>query len=163
MAQLWPGAQVRHLIAGRNSRLDELQAAVLRVKLAHLDDFNRARRKIAQRYHTAIGDADPIRFLSFDPERDAMHQAVLCTPDRDGLRRHLSREGIETQVHYPIPCHRQPMYARHRSAHGLPVTDHLAEQVLSLPMYPELSDTQAERTCGAINAWREERPASDAR
>jgi dTDP-4-amino-4,6-dideoxygalactose transaminase len=144
-----------HLIPGRNSRLDELQAAVLRVKLAHLDDFNRARRKIAQRYHTTIGDLDPIRFLSFDPERDAMHQAVLCTPDRAGLRSYLDQAGIETQVHYPIPCHRQPLYANIASR-PLPVTDQLAEQVLSLPMYPELSESQIGRICRAVNGWRDD-------
>jgi dTDP-4-amino-4,6-dideoxygalactose transaminase len=143
-----------HIVAGRNSRLDELQAAMLRAKLAHLDDFNRARRKIAQRYHTAIVDAEAIRFLSFDFERDAMHQAVLCTSDRDGLRRHLDQAGIQTEVHYPIPCHRQPMYAKFAAVPSLPVTDELAQQVLSLPMYPELSEPQIERVCHAINAWR---------
>jgi dTDP-4-amino-4,6-dideoxygalactose transaminase len=143
-----------HIVAGRNSRLDELQAAVLRVKLAHLNGFNRARRKIAEQYHAAIGDAHPIRLLDFDPERDAMHQAVLCTPDRDGLRRHLDQAGVQTQVHYPIPCHRQPVYARPASDRPLPVTDQLAKQVLSLPMYPELSEKQTERICRAVNAWR---------
>jgi dTDP-4-amino-4,6-dideoxygalactose transaminase len=143
-----------HLIPGRNSRLDELQAAVLRVKLAHLDDFNRARRKIAQRYHAMIGDVGSIRFLSFDPERDAMHQAVLCTPDRAGLRSYLDQLGIQTQVHYPIPCHRQPVYANIASR-PLPVTDQLAEQVLSLPMYPELSESQIGRICRAVNGWRD--------
>jgi dTDP-4-amino-4,6-dideoxygalactose transaminase len=143
-----------HLIAGRNSRLDELQAAVLRVKLAHLDDFNRARREIAAQYHATIGDVRPIRLLDFDPARDAMHQAVLCTPDRDGLRRHLDQAGIHTRVHYPIPCHRQPVYAGDAAMRQLPVTDELAEQVLSLPMYPELSELQIERVCGAVNSWR---------
>jgi dTDP-4-amino-4,6-dideoxygalactose transaminase len=146
-----------HIIAGRNSRLDELQAAVLRVKLAHLDDFNRARRQIARRYHATIGDADAVRLLRFDPERDAMHQAVLCTPDRDALRGHLSEAGIQTQIHYPTPCHRQPMYASLRSARPLPVTDQLADQVLSLPMYPELSEAQVERICKEVNAWSAER------
>jgi dTDP-4-amino-4,6-dideoxygalactose transaminase len=142
-----------HVIAGRNSRLDELQAAVLRTKLVHLDDFNRSRREIAQHYHATIGNRNPIRFLTFDPERDAMHQAVLCTPDRDGLRRHLDQAGIQTQVHYPIPCHRQPIYARLGSAPTLPVTDQLAGEVVSLPMYPELSEPQVERVCEAINGW----------
>lgn len=143
-----------HLVPGRNSRLDELQAATLRVKLGYLEDFNCARRSIARTYHATVGKSNSIRFLSFDPGRDAMHQAVLCTPDRDGLRRHLDHAGIQTQVHYPMPCHRQPVYAGLAPVHALPVTEELAGQVLSLPLYPELTESQIERICIAINAWR---------
>lgn len=143
-----------HLVPGRNSRLDELQAATLRVKLGYLEDFNCARRSIARTYHATVRNSNSIRFLTFDPERDAMHQAVLCTPDRDGLRRHLDHAGIQTQVHYPIPCHRQPVYAGLARARALPVTEELAEQVLSLPLYPELTESQIERICTAVNAWQ---------
>jgi dTDP-4-amino-4,6-dideoxygalactose transaminase len=143
-----------HRIRGRNSRLDELQAAILRVKLSHLEQFNAARRAIARRYHASLGSRPGVRLLSFDAEADAVHQAVLCTPSRDELRRQLQEAGIETQVHYPIPCHRQPVYARLEPSVSLPVTERLADEVLSLPMYPEMTEAQIAHVCDTVAALR---------
>lgn len=139
-----------HLVPGRNSRLDEVQAAVLRVKLSHLEGFNAARRDIARRYHESLGSLPGIRLLEFDSESDAMHQAVLCTPRRDELRRQLQRAGIGTQIHYPIPCHRQPIYAQRVPQPSLPVTEKLCDEVLSLPMYPEMTDAQVLHVCNTV-------------
>jgi dTDP-4-amino-4,6-dideoxygalactose transaminase len=141
-----------HAIAGRNSRLDELQAAVLRVKLPHLDAFNAARRAIARRYREEISHPG-VRLLAHDLDRDVLHQAVLYTQAREGLRDHLLDAGIATQIHYPIPCHRQAVYADRPYA-PLPVTERLAAGVLSLPLFPELTDAQLDRVCAAVNAWR---------
>jgi dTDP-4-amino-4,6-dideoxygalactose transaminase len=142
-----------HVTPGRNSRLDELQAAVLSVKLAHLAEFNQARGAIAARYRAAVPAGGPLQFLAFDPKADAMHQAVVCARDRDGLRRHLAAAGIATQIHYPVPCHCQPALGRWPARAPLPVTERLADEVLSLPMYPELDDAQVVSVCAALAAW----------
>ncbi len=107
-------AKYHHDHLGRNSRLDELQAALLRVKLRHLDELNTARRRVAARYLQAIGGgaSQSMLMLDSDLDRDVVHQAVARVGDRDGLRRFLSAQGIATRVHYPIPCHRQRLARR---------------------------------------------------
>jgi dTDP-4-amino-4,6-dideoxygalactose transaminase len=145
-------AKYEHAVAGRNSRLDELQAAVLRVKLPHLDAFNAARRAIARRYREEISHP-ALRLLDHDLDRDVLHQAVLYTQAREDLRAHLLEAGIATQIHYPIACHRQAIYAALPAA-PLPVTERLAAGVLSLPLFPELSDAQLDHICTAVNGWR---------
>jgi dTDP-4-amino-4,6-dideoxygalactose transaminase len=142
-----------HVTAGRNSRLDELQAAVLRVKLRHLDSFNASRCRIGESYREATVSSNAIHFLRFDPACDVMHQSVLRASDRDGLQRHLHRKRIQTQIHYPIPCHKQPVGAADWGGLSLPVTEMLAQQVLSLPMYPELSEAQVAAVCDALLDW----------
>jgi hypothetical protein len=137
---------------GVNSRLDELQAAILRVKLAHLDDQNERRRAIAAAYDEALADS------SIAPPRrrkDAVHvfhQYVVRVPDRAGLQGRLRAEGIGTGVHYPLPVHRQPAY-EDRVALGparCVVTASVSAEVLSLPMYPELTDAEVESVCAAL-------------
>jgi len=127
--------------AGMNTRLDELQAAVLRVKLERLDQANARRGDIANAYAEGLKGLPLI--LPQEPEREThvWHQYVVRSPDRDRLRQALSEGGVMTAIHYPEPVHRQPAYARRLSTGpgGLPVTEALAAEVLSLPIYPELS------------------------
>jgi dTDP-4-amino-4,6-dideoxygalactose transaminase len=142
-------------VAGFNSRLDELQAAVLRVKLKYLDEENARRREIARIYDDRLAPSS-LRL----PERaggveSVYHQYVARCDERDGLRDHLREQGVGTLVHYPVPVHLQPAYRNRVPVHrgALPATEQAARQVLSLPMYAQLSDTQVEQVCEAINRW----------
>lgn len=138
-------------IAGMNSRLDELQAAILRVKLKHLDEENERRRQIAQIYHECLPAASlqlPIRRADVS---HVYHQYVVRTGERDRLKKRLKEQGIGTLIHYPVPIHLQPAYRnRVQLGGGLPETELAACEVLSLPMYPQLGDERVERICAAI-------------
>ncbi len=137
---------------GRNSRLDELQAAVLRAKLAFLDEWNERRRRIATRYSTEIKHPR-VGCPAVHGEEFVAHLYVVTTDDRDGLRRHLADAGIRTDVHYPVPDHRQPCLTEFRERSRLPVTDELASAVLTLPCFPELSEDEVTRVISCVNAW----------
>jgi dTDP-4-amino-4,6-dideoxygalactose transaminase len=128
-----------------NSRLDELQAAILRVKLPHLDDWNAARRRLARVYAEHL-DGLPVE-LPVDPGagEHVFHLYVIRTEGRDELLEHLRRNGIDAAVHYPVPAHRQPPYASSPTRFALPVTEACSREVLSLPMYPELDEGDVER------------------
>lgn len=139
-------------IAGLNSRLDELQAAILRVKLRRLEQDNAERRRIASAYGEAIN-----RRLATPPEAapgtvHVMHLYVLrCLENREKLMRHLSDLGIGTAVHYPLPVHRQPAYiGRCRGCDELPVTEAVGSTILSIPLYPGLTREQIDRICSAL-------------
>ncbi len=126
--------------AGWNGRMDELQAAVLRVKLTTLDADNDRRRALAARYTAGLGSISALR-LPTDPAgtRAVSHQYVVRCAERDALAEALRAAGIGTLVHYPVPIHRQPAYAaRDLARTSLPETDRAAAEVLSLPMYPQL-------------------------
>jgi len=135
---------------GLNSRLDEIQAAVLNAKLPHLPGFLERRRQIAARYDDALRGI--IRRVA--PQAGAQHAHhlyVVRTEDRDGLREALARQGISTGIHYPQPIHRMPGYAFLGFAAGsLPHSEALAREVLSLPLYPELHDEEVDRVTAAI-------------
>ena len=138
-------------IAGKNSRLDELQAAILRVKLRRLDADNACRRALAARYLAGLAGT-PLRL----PEtaegcEPVWHQFVVRTPGRDGLRARLVAEGIQTGVLYPVPIHRQPAYRD--DAVSLPVTEQSCRELLCLPMHPGLSAEDVDRVCDRIRAW----------
>lgn len=128
-------------VGGRNSRLDELQAALLRVKLPHLAAANAARRERAAWYATVLADL-PLG-LPVDELGHVYHLYVVTLPDRasrDRLRDHLLANGIGCDIHYPVPTHLQPAYTDLGYHPGsLPVTEDLAGRILSLPMYPELT------------------------
>lgn len=131
-------------IPGGNSRLDELQAAILRVKLRYLDGDNMRRRSLAQIYNSLLAGAG----LALSEVRSGVthgyHQYVVRLPRRDALRTYLRQAGIGTLIHYPAPVHLQPAYQdRLPLVTPLPWTELIARQVLSLPMYPQLSDDQA--------------------
>jgi dTDP-3-amino-3,4,6-trideoxy-alpha-D-glucose transaminase len=121
---------------GYNSRLDELQAAILNVLLPHLDEGNRERAALAASYCASL-DGTGVD-LPADHSGAVYHQFAICVEARDALRLYLKdRAGIETGIHYPIPLHHQPLYAGYATA-PLPVTDHLARSMISLPIQPEV-------------------------
>jgi dTDP-4-amino-4,6-dideoxygalactose transaminase len=125
-----------HKIKGINSRLDEIQAAILRVKLVHLDDWNRKRRQVAGWYEEELSNVCVCPAEKPDA-RHVYHLYVIRTADRDGLRANLEKEGITTLMHYPVPVHLQEAYRDLGYRPGdLPVTEATAENILSLPMHP---------------------------
>jgi dTDP-4-amino-4,6-dideoxygalactose transaminase len=142
----------RHLLQGVNSRLDDMQAAMLRVKLKYLDDDIALRRCVARRYRDGI--RHPLIVLPDTPREElhAWHLFVVRCTERDALQQHLLAHGIQTQVHYPVPPHRQPAYA---SLHHLqlPLTERLHEEVLSLPMGPTLGSDDVARVIDACNSF----------
>jgi dTDP-4-amino-4,6-dideoxygalactose transaminase len=142
-----------HQCLGYNSRLDELQAAFLRVKLRHLDSWNQRRSRIAAMYQEGLAGLEDITLPVVPRWADAVwHLFVIRHPRRDELQAKLAAEGIGTQIHYPVPNHLSEAYAKQSSAtrHRLPVTEKLAASVLSLPMSPHLSDNDAEYVCEAV-------------
>ena len=141
-------------IPGVNSRLDEIQAAILRVKLRHLDAENARRRRIAAEYDRLLAESGLALPQVRSGAMHVYHQYVVRTAGRDELQAHLRARAIGALIHYPVPVHLQPAYAgRLPGADSLPETEAAARQVLSLPMYPELSDQQVEITAGEILGW----------
>jgi dTDP-4-amino-4,6-dideoxygalactose transaminase len=144
-------------IPGRNSRLDELHASILRVKLQYLDAENLRRQSLAHDYDALLADAD----LTLPQVRTGMshayHQYAVCLTRRDKLRAYLREAGIGSLVHYPVPVHLQPAYlSRLAQRAPLPVTERVSRQVLSLPMFPQLSDEQVHRVAECIARFRHE-------
>ena len=142
----------RHELMGVNSRLDELQAALLRVKLRMLDAWNTRRQIAAQRYGTLLAGAG-VGLPAIPPWADAVwHLFVVRSTERDRLRRKLDDAGIETMIHYPTPPHLQPAYAKLGLAEGsLPISEHLHREVLSLPMWPQISEAQQIRVAEVLH------------
>ncbi|HWK45413.1 MAG TPA: DegT/DnrJ/EryC1/StrS family aminotransferase [Stellaceae bacterium] len=141
-------------IAGLNSRLDPIQAAILSAKLPHLAADNARRRAIAERYDRGLAGLTPALTL---PVRrpgavPVYHQYVVRHADRDALRQALGRQGIGTNIHYPMPVHLQPAYQGRivLDPKGLPETERAATAILSLPMYPGLADDQVDRVVVAL-------------
>jgi dTDP-4-amino-4,6-dideoxygalactose transaminase len=129
-----------HLLKGYNFRMDALQGAVLRIKLRHLDSWTDARRSHASRYNSEFigSNVEPPRVMPW--ARHVYHVYVIRTPSRDVLRQQLQHQGIQSGIHYPIPIHLQPGYADLGYPPGtFPHSERAAMEVLSLPMYPELS------------------------
>ena len=139
-------------IPGMNTRLDELQAAILRVKLARLDDDNAARRAIAAAYTDAINSLMMCPPSSVPGTIPVMHLYVVeCLHERSFIVKKLAESGIATAVHYPQPVHLQPAYlGRCRGGESLSVTEGITGRILSLPMYPELIQQQIDRICAAL-------------
>lgn len=135
---------------GRNSRLDEMQAAVLRVRLRRLDEATRARRAIVERYAAAASDR--VRVLPIDAGH-AAHLAVVETKEVESLQAHLAAALVRSDVHYPIPDHKQPAFVADQSGTFLATTEQLAGQILSLPLFPELQDDEIERVCAALASF----------
>ncbi len=147
------GSSVRYVneIKGINSRLDPIQAAILRVKLAHLDDWNRRRGGIADFYSGQLaGTAIELPFVP-DWADPVWHLYVVQSDERDSLKDALVARGIQTQIHYPIPPHLQRAYVELGLAEGhFPVAERLANRVLSLPLGPQLEADEAERVAEAV-------------
>ncbi|MDW5265943.1 MULTISPECIES: DegT/DnrJ/EryC1/StrS aminotransferase family protein [Acidobacteriaceae] len=137
-----------HEIDGYNGRLDALQAAFLTVKLGHLARWNDKRRQIAARYDTSLSDTQADIILPYQApySRSAHHLYVVRSPDRDSLRSSLNAVGIGTGIHYPIPLHLQEVYRGREWAGGhYAVTEQIASEIISLPMFPELTCEQQDR------------------
>lgn len=151
-------AKYFHEEVGVNSRLDALQAAVLRVKLGHLDAWTARRRALAARYREGLaarGLTDLVVPQAEPPGRvHAYHQFTVRAPDRDGLRRYLAARGIGSTVYYPYPLHRLPAFAALGYGPGaFPVAERLAAEVLSLPLFPELEEEEVDRVLDAVAAY----------
>lgn len=149
----WDASRRTHEI-GLNSRLDPLQAAILTVKLPHLDDDNARRAVLAKRYNDGLAGL-PIACPAVRTDSaHVFHLYVIACDDRYALKASLAAAGIDAGIHYSLPVHRQDGYsARVRiAAGGLPVTERLVDRILSLPMFPELTDAEAYRVIAAIRA-----------
>ncbi|MET0548908.1 MAG: DegT/DnrJ/EryC1/StrS family aminotransferase [Xanthomonas sp.] len=142
----------RHLLQGVNSRLDELQAALLRVKLRHLDADIAARRAIARRYLDGIAHPQIALPQVDDPAAHAWHLFVVRCAQRDALQQHLQAQGVHCQVHYPTPPHRQPAYPELATLQ-LPRCERLATEVLSLPIGPTLDAAAVAQVIGACQRF----------
>jgi dTDP-4-amino-4,6-dideoxygalactose transaminase len=144
-------------VPGRNSRLDELQAAILRVKLRHLEAENAIRRSLAARYDRQLGTEAALARCGLRlpavaaDSQPAWHQFAVRLPGREGLREHLAARGIRAAVLYPVPLHRQPAYARPELV--LPETERACAEVLCLPLHPALAAADIDRVCGEIIRW----------
>lgn len=142
-------------IAGYNSRLDELQAAILRVKLSHLDTDNQARQALAGKYNTALKDCG-IGIPKTRPDIEhAYHLYVIRSQQRNELQSFLRSKGVGALVHYPVPVHRQPAYlGRLPGSEKLPETERAAREILSLPIYPELTEEQLQKVVDEIHEFQ---------
>jgi dTDP-4-amino-4,6-dideoxygalactose transaminase len=141
----------QHDLIGYNFRLEAIQGAVLRVKLRHLDHWNQLRRDRADRYNNLLRDTDLILPREQSFARHIYHLYVVQSECRDNLQQKLAAAGVQTVMHYPIPIHLQPAYQSLGYAEGaFPETEKLCRRVLSLPMFPELSDAQQDEVMQAI-------------
>ena len=139
-----------HVELGYSSRLDELQAALLRVKLRRLEDWNQSRRRIAARYRELLAGVPLTLPEERLPARHVYHQFTVRTPKRDALAMALTDAGIGTTVHYPIAIPAQPMFALPDADRAFPHAARASAEVLSLPCFPELTDAEIEATSRAI-------------
>ena len=143
-----------HEVLGFNSRLDEMQAALLRVKLRHLDGWQAERQRSATRYDELLSALDVVTPFVRPGVTHVYHQYTIRVPHRDGLHQFLKDRGIGTMIYYPLPLHLQKLYHDLGYAEGsLPVSEQAAREVLSLPMYPELTDEQIQTVVEAIGEF----------
>ena len=141
----------QHNVLGYNSRLDELQAAVLRVKLKHIDEFNRERRRVARSY------SEKLRGVVTPPSEDSeavhvYHQYTLLSENRDAIMRTLQGQNIASAIYYPIPLHKQKAFAEQCRGLSLPVSELVASQCLSIPIHPDLREDEIEQIVSAIKS-----------
>ena len=138
-----------HDVIGYNSRLDELQAVILRIKLKHIDEFNRNRLRVAQTYNRLLADTG-LELPAIPDDRDhVFHQYTLLTDNRDRLRDSVLSQKIACAIYYPVPLHRQQAFADTNTT-ALPVTDDISQRCLSFPIFPEMTERQVETVCEAI-------------
>ena len=141
-------------IKGLNSRLDELQAGILRVKLRHLKDWNTRRRTLADLYSDYLTELDLTLPMQPVDCVHVFHQYVIRHKSREDLKVYLKEQGIQTLIHYPLPIHLQPAY-RDLGMHSdsLPFCELASRQVLSLPLYPEMDEESVRRICKEIKNY----------
>ena len=149
-----------HDIVGINSRLDELQAAILRCRMPYLQEWNARRQDIAVRYASGLSGLSgllKVPVIAKDNEH-VFHLYVVQVEERDRLQNYLNEQGVQTLIHYPTPAHLQKAYAYLGYKRGdLPVSEHTANRILSLPMYPELTNEQIDLVISAIHSFFKER------
>lgn len=148
------GSRVRyhHSTIGYNSRLDELQAVILRIKLKRIDEYNRLRRQNAHLYSAKLQGSGIVPPFEDGKGSHVYHQYTVLSDQRDLLHQALTKAEIASAVYYPIPLHRQEVYAAKYAALSLPVAERIAVQCLSLPIYPELTAAQVEAVCTVLLA-----------
>lgn len=145
-----------HIMKGGNSRLDELQAAILRVKLRYLDQWNNERRERALRYSKLFEEAGITCPAEKEDARHVYHLYVIRTAQRDALQRFLHHKGIGTLIHYPLPIHLQEAYGELPYREGdLPMSEGACREVLSLPCFPEMTEREIEEVAGAVGGFFE--------
>lgn len=142
-----------HHIIGYNSRLDELQAVILRAKLKRIDQYNEHRRRVARLYHERLAELPAI----IPPHEDGLgrhvfHQYTILSPQRDRLMAALQAADIGCAIYYPIPLHRQEVFAADYGHLSLPVAERVAQQCLSLPIFPEMTEAQVEAVVAALRS-----------
>jgi dTDP-4-amino-4,6-dideoxygalactose transaminase len=145
-----------HEVEGYNGRLDAIQAGILRIKLRHLAKWNEERRECARRYQELLGSAHPEIQLPYEPSwaKAVYHLYVVRLQNRDPLQKQLAEAGIATGIHYPIPLHLQKAYADLGYRKGdFPVSEGAAAEILSLPMYPQLSSEQQRRVVKEVHSF----------
>lgn len=142
-----------HMYKGCNSRLDEIQAAILDVKLRYLDTDNRRRRQIASYFKENITNELVIKPENLWEDEHVWHIYAIRISDRNNFRRHMAQWKIETLVHYPRPPHKQPAYSEWKNL-SFPVTEAIHREVVSLPLNPVLTDGEVEKIVEAANAWK---------
>jgi dTDP-4-amino-4,6-dideoxygalactose transaminase len=149
------GPRYHHRIVGTTARLDALQAALLRIKLRHLDARNEDRRRLGAALRAGL-EAASVEFPApaFEGADHVYHLFVVRSRQRDALREHLHANGVSSAVHYPFPIHRTEAYADHGWGEGsLPVAERMAEQICTLPLFPTMSDTEVEQVVAAVESF----------
>lgn len=142
-----------HEILGYNSRLDEIQAAILRVKLRYLGDWIEKKQEIAGTYNVAFDNINHIKLKLDKGSTHAYHLYVVTVDKRDELKKYLNEKGVETLIHYPVPLHRQPIFSGAKGLPDLKNTELRATQILSLPMHPWLEDKEVEYVIDIIKGF----------
>lgn len=145
-------AKYQHVYKGLNSRLDEIQAAVLSIKLKYLDRDNQRRKDIAGMYLNGIVNKKIKLPLVTDFSSHVFHLFVVRTRNRDGLQKYLEQNGIQTLIHYPLPPHKQQAYTELNDLE-LPITEKIHEEVLSLPVSPIMTDEEVNTVVEVVNGW----------
>jgi dTDP-3-amino-3,4,6-trideoxy-alpha-D-glucose transaminase len=148
-----------HRVVGSTARLDALQAAVLRCKLARLDDWNERRRKLGAQLRGALADAIELPSMPFAQADHVYHLFVVRSDAREELRSHLAEHGVASAVHYPTPIHLTEAYAHLGLGHGsLPVSERLSQRICSLPIFPSMGSTEAAQVARAVLAFTKDAP-----
>lgn len=141
--------QYHHDVIGYNSRLDELQAVILRIKLKHIDDYNQNRRRVAETYNQLLADS-AITTPGIPDDRDhVFHQYTVLADNRDAIKQHVLDQQIACAVYYPVPLHQQKAFADAPRV-TLPVTESVSQRCVSFPIFPEMTEAQVKTVCKAI-------------
>jgi len=142
-----------HIYKGLNSRLDEIQAAILDIKLPHLDNDNARRREIAEYYREHISNPKIILPQTYDEQAHVWHVFVVRTQERDKFQQYLSDNGVQTIIHYPTPPHKQLAYKEWNNC-SYPITEEIHDTVISLPISPVMTDDEVMKVVEIVNAWQ---------